>query len=100
MVQLALTKSLTPDTICIRVQVDPYDPTKPTVVNATVYAADDSVLAAQTVQLEGMEEDFLDSLVEVALQAWRWGAPAQQLGPAMKRVKKAAARHRKLHERV
>lgn len=99
MVQLAITKALTPDTIVIRVVVDPYAPEAPTLVSAVVYAADESVLAAQSITLTGLEEDFLDSVVEAALTSWRWGAPAQQLAPAMKRVKRAAVQHRKLHER-
>lgn len=99
MVQLAITQALTPDTIVIRCVVDPYEPTAPTVVSAVVYAVDGSVLAAQSITLVGLEEDFLDSVVEAAMTSWRWGAPQQQLAPAMKRVKKAATRHRKLHER-
>lgn len=99
MVQHSITKALTPDTLVIRIVDDPYDAKAPLVVSAIVYACDESVLAAQTLQLVGLERDFLDTVVKVATEAWQWGAPAQQLAPALKRVKKDAARHRKAHER-
>jgi len=94
-----MMQSITPDTLTIRVQVDPYNDGAPMMVTAQVWAVDDSLLAIQTVQLEGIESDFLDTLVNVICQAWQWGAPAQQLRPAMLRVKRDAARHRKAHER-
>jgi len=97
MTQHAITKALTPAQLILRIQDDPYDPNAPLVVSAVVWAADESVLAAHTIRLEGVERDFLDTLVTVATQAWQWGAPAQQLAPAMKRVKRDAVKHRKAH---
>lgn len=98
MVQLAITKALTPTTLVVRITVDPYDTAAATLVSGVVYAADDSVLAAQAVHLVGLEEDYLDTIVDVMTECWRWGAPAQQFAPAVKRVVREARKHRKAHE--
>lgn len=100
MPQLNITKSATPDTITIRVTVDPYNADSPTTVAAMVWAVDGTLLAAHSCHLRGLEEDYLDSIVQTALEAWRWGAPAQQLAPAMKRIHKAAKAHAKAHGRA
>lgn len=92
-----MLQSITPCALTIRVQVDPYDDQAPMTVQASVQAVNGDVMAVQTVQLEGIESDFLDTLVTTICQAWQWGAPAQQLRPAMLTVKRAAAKHRKAH---
>lgn len=99
MVQLAITKARTPTDLTVRITVDPYETTAPMRVAAMVWSASGEVLAAHAVDLVGVEADFLDTLVGVITQAWQWGAPEQQLAPAMKRVHKQAKAHRKMHER-
>lgn len=97
MAQLSIRKEETPATLTIRVHQDPYDPKDHMIVQAAVRAVDGSMIAAQSVTLRGMEQDFLDSLVEVVLLSYRFGNPAADLAVAMRRIKRKAFAHKRAH---
>lgn len=49
-------------------------------------------------ELVGVAQDYLDSLLERAVTAWRWGTP-EEVRRAVLAVQLDARRHKKAHER-
>ena len=97
MAQLSIQKSDTPAQITIRIQQDPFDPMAPMICSAQIWAVDGSVLAASAVTLRGLEQDWLSTIVETALDCYRWGAPQSQLVSMMRYQHRKAKAHRKAH---
>lgn len=98
MAQLTINPSDTPAAVLIDITQDPFDSTDVLAVRAVVYNQARQVLAAHRVSLPGLEADYLDSLVEVIVQSFQFGQPTIDLRPAMGRIKRAAATHRKKHQ--
>lgn len=96
--QLTINPSEAPAALLIDITQDPFDPTDVLAVRAVVYNQARHVLAAHRVTLPGIEADYLDSLVEAVVASFQFGQPSLDLRPAMGRVKKAAAKHRKAHQ--
>lgn len=98
MAQLNLNPSDTPCTVTIDVHQDPFDSTDVLSVRAVVYNQAHQVLAAHRITLPGLEADYLDTVVQVVVQSFQFGAPALDLRPAMGRVKRQAQKHRQAHQ--
>jgi hypothetical protein len=78
---------------------DAHDPTSVLTFSARVFAVDRTTIAAHSIRLPGLQADFLDTAVQVAVQSFQFGSPAEDLAPAMRRVKNAAHRHARAHEK-
>lgn len=95
--QLTITRANTPSRLNVEVHQDPYDPDSPITVVATIRAVSGRTLAAQSVQLRGLETDYVDSVVEAAVHAYRWHS-AGSLAAMMRYKMREARDHARKHE--
>lgn len=97
MAQLAISNSDTPARLVLEVEQDPFDLADPVRIRARIFAVDGVVMAAHSVTLKGLEQDFTDSIVQAAVECYRWGAPQSQLVAMMRYHHRQAKAHVKKH---